>query len=83
MAPIMATTFCPGASPLPTGAASTMPAASMPGTRGKLTPSLTPSRRLSTGPGAEPDGAHRGSRGRHRPAFLLGQAGDPGRSSHG
>ena len=48
MFPIIATTFRPGASPLPGGAASTVPAASMPGTRGKLTPSLTPSRSFSS-----------------------------------
>src|ERR1700733_7714022 len=48
MSPIIATTFCPEASPLPAGAASTVPAASIPGTRGKLTPSLTPSRSFSS-----------------------------------
>lgn len=35
MSPIIATTFCPRASPLPAGAASTVPAASIPGTRGE------------------------------------------------
>ena len=48
MSPIIATTCCPGASPLPGGAASTVPAASMPGTRGKVTPVLTPSRSFSS-----------------------------------
>src|SRR5262245_43212030 len=48
MSPIIATTFCPEASPLPSGAASTVPAASIPGTRGKLTPSLRPSRSFSS-----------------------------------
>src|SRR5215468_4129397 len=48
MSPIIATTFCPGASPLPAGAASTVPAASIPGTRGKLTPTLRPSRSFSS-----------------------------------
>jgi hypothetical protein len=48
MSPIIATTFCPGASPLPAGAASTVPAASMPGTRGKLTPTPRPSRSFSS-----------------------------------
>src|ERR1700678_740489 len=48
MSPIIATTFCPRARPLPAGAASTVPAASMPGTRGKLTPTLTPSRSFSS-----------------------------------
>jgi len=48
MPPIIATTFCPGASPLPAGATSTLPAASMPGTRGKLTPTLRPSRSFSS-----------------------------------
>src|SRR5580698_8294670 len=48
MSPIIATTFCPGASPLPAGAASTVPAASMPGTRGKLTPAPRPSRSFSS-----------------------------------
>src|SRR5258707_891059 len=48
MSPIIATTFCPGASPLPAGAASTAPAASIPGTRGKLTPALRPSRSFSS-----------------------------------
>src|SRR5215510_9124126 len=48
MSPIIARTFCPGASPVPAGAASTVPAASMPGTRGKLTPTLRPSRSLSS-----------------------------------
>ena len=48
MSPIMATTVCPRASPLPAGAASTVPTASMPGTRGKLTPALTPSRSFNS-----------------------------------
>src|SRR3984957_560397 len=48
MSPIIATTFWPGASPLPAGAASTVPAASMPGTRGKLTPTPRPSRSFSS-----------------------------------
>ncbi len=48
MSPIIATTFCPRTSPLPSGAASTVPAASIPGTRGKLTPSLTPSRSFNS-----------------------------------
>src|SRR5215831_6422506 len=48
MSPIIATTFCPGASPLPGGAASTVPAASIPGTRGKLAPTLRPSRSFSS-----------------------------------
>src|SRR6185437_15275439 len=48
MSPIIATTFCPGASPLPAGAASTVPATSMPGTRGKVTPTLTPRRSFSS-----------------------------------
>src|SRR6516164_8506395 len=48
MSPIIATTFCPGASPLPAGAASTVPTASIPGTRGKLTPTLRPSRSFSS-----------------------------------
>jgi hypothetical protein len=48
MSPIIATTFCPGASPLPAGAASTVPAASIPGTRGKLTPTPRPSRSFSS-----------------------------------
>ena len=48
MSPIIATAFCPGASPLPAGAASTVPAASIPGTRGKLTPALRPSRSFSS-----------------------------------
>ena len=46
--PIIATTVCPRASPLPAGAASTVPAASIPGTRGKLTPTLRPSRSFSS-----------------------------------
>ena len=48
MSPIIATTVCPRASPAPAGAASTVPAASMPGTRGKLTPAPRPSRSFSS-----------------------------------